>query len=96
MSVREIPSDMVPGFNIVLQILGSIDGDVSVTATADDKDIEGYLLILTGRGRKGRAVLSYELLDDIRDNKQSPRSGYTQELLGKLTKVLREAVEGMA
>ena len=37
--------------------------------------------------------LSRELLDDIRDNRTSPGSRYTQELHAKLTDALREVIE---
>lgn len=97
MSAKEISSDKMPGFSVVQQTLGSIDRDITVVSAAYEFDPpEAYLLNLSGRGRKGRAVLPYELLSDIRDNKQAPGSEYTRGLHGKLASVLREAVEKMA
>jgi hypothetical protein len=93
MSARQIDLNVVPGIAIIQARLASIDPAVSVADAGFDSDRGSYVLVMTGQGREGRVTLSRELLDDIRDNRTSAGSRYTQELHAKLTAALREVIE---
>lgn len=96
MGAKEVFFDQVPGFKVVQQIIASIDRDVLMINAAYNFDQENYHLNLTCRGRKGHAVLSRNLLNDICDDKGTSGIKYNRELLSKLTLALREAVDKMS
>jgi hypothetical protein len=93
MGTREINVKEVPGVQVVLSRLTSIDPGLAISAAAYDFDRTSYILVLTGQGREGRVTLSRELLDDVRDNRTPLGSRYSQELHARLTDALREAIE---
>src|SRR6516164_7582085 len=92
-SARQIDLKQVPGIDVIQARLASIDPGLSVSEAGYDLDRMSYVLILSGQGREGRVTLSRELLDDIRDNRTSVGSRYSQELHARLTEALREVIE---
>jgi hypothetical protein len=93
MSTRQIDLKEVPGIEVIQARLASMDPGLSVSAAGYDFDRTSYVLSLSGQGREGRVRLSRELLDDVRDNRTSPGTRYSQELHAKLTDALREVIE---
>src|SRR5690242_6553131 len=93
MGSRQIDVNTVPGLSVIQARLAAIDPGVSLSGAGYDSDRTSYVLVLTGQGREGRARVPRELLDDIRDNRTSAGSKYTQELHAKLSAALREVVE---
>jgi hypothetical protein len=94
MSAKEIDVKEVPGIDALLSRLSSIDSGLTVSAAAYDFDRMSYILVLNGQGREGRVTLPRELLDDVRDNRTSPGSRYSQELHARLADALGEVIEG--
>jgi hypothetical protein len=74
MSAKVMPLDQVPGIALVRQMLTAIDREVVISAAGNDKDEEKYFINLTLQGRKGRATFPYNLLHDLRDNRESAKS----------------------
>ena len=93
MGTRQVDVNMVPGLSVIQARLVAIDPGVSLSDAGYDSDRTTYILVLTGQGREGRARVPRELLDDIRDNRTSAGSKYTQELHARLSASLREVVE---
>lgn len=93
MSAKEIDTKDVPGIEVVWARLAAIDSGLGLDRVGYDSEKMAYILVLTGQGREGRATISRELLEDIRDNRTSPASRYTQELHAKLSDRLREVIE---
>ena len=93
MSSRQIDLKEVPGIEVVMSRLSSIDPGLTITAAGYDFDRTSYVLVLSRQGREGRVTLSRELLDDLRDNRTPPSSRYSQELHARLTDSLRPVIE---
>ena len=93
MGAKEVDLKDVPAIGLIQARLTSIDPGLSLSAAGYDFDAMTYTLVMQGHGREGRARLSRDLLDDIRDNKSSPSSRYTQELEARLTDALRQVIE---
>jgi hypothetical protein len=69
MGARQIDLKEVPGIDVVISRLSSIDPGLTIAAAAYDFDRTSYVLVLNGQGREGCVTLSWELLDDVRDNR---------------------------
>lgn len=93
MGAKEVDLTDVPAIGLIQARLTSIDPGLSISAAGYDLEAMTYTLVMQGQGREGRARLSRELLEDIRDNKSSPSSRYTQELEAQLTDALRQVIE---
>jgi hypothetical protein len=90
MSTEQIDLKEVPGIDVIQARMASIEPGLSVSAAGYEFDRMQYVLELTGQGREGRVWFPRALLEDIRDNRTSPGSRYSQELHAKLTDPLRE------
>ncbi len=90
MGSRQIDLKEVPGIEVIMARLASIDPGLSISAAGYDFDRQVYVLELTGQGREGRVSFPREFLDDLRDNRTPPGSPYSQELHAKQTDALRE------
>ena len=93
MSTQQIDLTEVPGIDVIRARLASIDPGLSVSAAGYEFDRMEYVLELSGQGREGRVWFRRALLEDVRDNRTSPGSRYSQELHAKLTDPLREVIE---
>jgi hypothetical protein len=93
MSTREIDFKDVPGIDVVRSRLAAMDSGLNLDRVGYNPDTASYIFVIAGQGREGRATLSRELLDDVRDNRTPVGSRYTQELYAKLTDRLREVIE---
>lgn len=93
MSTRQIDLSEVPGIDVIQARLVAMDAGLAVSAAGYDFDHMTYVLELSGQGRDGRVRFPRALLEDVRDNRTSPGSRYSQELHAKLTDPLREVIE---
>jgi hypothetical protein len=83
----------VPAIEIVQRRLSQIAETISIESADFDFDKEVYTLHLSAGEREGKVSLPRELLDDLRDNPDSPSTKYSRVLDDKLTSALLEVTE---
>jgi hypothetical protein len=92
MSFDQMRLKDVPAIQTIERKLKELSPLVEIDRAAYDPG-NAYALILKADDRESRVTLSKELLDDIRDNPESPTSKYSLTLEDELSSALREAVE---
>jgi hypothetical protein len=86
-------ASQVPAIEIVQRRLSRIADTISIESADFDFDKEEYTLHLRAGDREGKVSLPRELLDDLRDNPNSPSTEYSRVLDDKLTSALLEVIE---
>ena len=85
MPFKPIPIDKVPGYAVIQARLHSIDANVAAAEAFYEFDKRQYRLTLTGpNGRHAEVVFSGDFLDDVQDNPDGPRTGYSIDLTTRL------------